>query len=73
MIVGPHIATIRKHGQVNPMFEIHVPNSMLEELRSKNIELEHLDKVRITIEKIGTKANARPWGFKKKQEPKELI
>ena len=69
MIIGPHIATVRENGKAykgQSIFLITLPSSLLKELRSKGEDLSHLDQVRITIEKIGTKAVSKPWAFKPK-------
>ena len=70
MIIGPHTATVRINGKAykgRPIYLITLPEGLLKEIEAKGESLEHLDEVRITLEKIGTKAAAKPWGFKKKE------
>ena len=67
MIIGSHIATVRIRKTLKkPVFEITLPTPLLNELNAKGETFEHLDQVRITIEKVGTKAKSKPWGFKRK-------
>ena len=64
--IGPHVATIRLNGQAykgRQIWLITVPSELLWEAESKGVKFEHLDKVRITLEKTGTKANPRPHAW----------
>ena len=67
--VGPYIATVLKYNKTKGQFAIILPMMMVKEIIGIYGSLEHLDKVRVAIEKIeGMKGIARPNAFKKKVE-----
>ena len=70
-MIGPHVGTVNKHKNGISTY-IRVSKEMIEELKANSVELENLDRVRIMIEKLSTKASSKPWAFKKKAPVLEL-
>lgn len=66
-MIGPALATIRHYGKNQEMnWTINLPIALLRELRAKGENFEHLDKVRIWVERSeGNKAMPKPNAFKK--------
>ena len=65
-VIGPQLSTIRSNGRAykgRQIWLITVPSELLWEAEKKGVIFEHLDKIRITIEKVGTKANPRPHAW----------
>ena len=76
LIVGPHVATVRLNGrayQGRQIYLITLPSELIWEAEAKGVKFEHLDKVRITLEKTGTKANPRPHAWNAHLRKKEVV
>ena len=72
-MIGPALTTIRHYGKNQETnWTINLPTSLLRELRAKGENFEHLDKIRIWIERVeGNKASPHPGAFKPKTEVAE--
>lgn len=70
-MIGPALSTIRHYGKDQERnWTINLPTALLKELRAKGENFEHLDKIRIWIERVeGNKALPKVNAFRKKNIP----
>ncbi len=62
-MIGPGLATVKLNGQKCPMIRVVIPKALIDEAAAKNEPLEDRDRIRIWIEKTGTKSPARKNAF----------
>lgn len=67
MQYGGDKATVRITGKENKMHTLIIPCELVREMEKAEQKLEHLDRVRIWLEKTNLKAEAKPHAFKKKE------